>query len=154
MNLNDYTITENRISSSGEELDYYIDLNPLLLNPQNQDWAHVYGKWGDLPNDIELIVGPELSGAMLALNMAHFYHRPAGVIRKGGVFIAGKEPTYSNVPKALIVDDVLTTGKALNATASHCIRNNILPVEYWVIVDRRENRSRHPLRINRTVFTV
>ncbi len=123
--------------SSGLHSDTYIEKFRILENPtllKDLVLPYVPALKEFYP---DVVVGPTLGGAIIAYQIAgllgiksYFAERGNGsrVFRRGFDFTA--------IKRALVVDDVLTTGSSINQTVQAIKKHGVSPVAIFVLVNR------------------
>jgi orotate phosphoribosyltransferase len=141
--------------ASGKISPYYVDCRIVLAHPYSR---HLVAQLAfDLlnPLDFALIGGLEIGAIPLATSISDFAFtsRPK---REWRTFVVRKQPkdhglgkliegTFTRGERALVVDDVLTTGGSL-IKATDAARQQGLEVSHaFVIVDRSEDQNHEPL---------
>ncbi len=135
--------------ASGKTSPYYVDCRIVLAHPYSR---HLVAQLAfDLlkPQDFNLIGGLEIGAIPLATSISDFAFT-SGVKKEWRTFVVRKqakdhglgkliEGTFDQGEKAVVVDDVLTTGGSL-LKATDAARNQGLEVHHaFVIVDRSES---------------
>ena len=133
--------------SSGRTSDIYIDLRSVPGKPHLYKLALslLYAEAYPILDRIEAILGVATGGIPWAAGLSMLSGLPAGYVRKGrkhhgtGRSVEGPGPC-----RALLVDDVATTGGSL-ASAVEALRGEGYSVEYAVVVVDREEGARERL---------
>jgi len=128
--------------TSGKESSYYIDLRAILAFPEERrKLAKAYVKIiEERIGEIDCIVGIPTSGLAIASIVAHEMNKPLTYVRldarKHGL-MRGIEG-FSSGGRAVIVDDVATTGGSI-LRAARILRKHGFEVKHAVVaVDREE----------------
>ena len=141
--------------ASGKISPYYVDCRIVLAHPYSR---HLVAQLAfDLLNSLDfvLIGGLEIGAIPLATSISDFAFTSSPK-REWRTFVVRKQPkdhglgkliegTFTPGERALVVDDVLTTGGSL-IKATDAARQQGLEVSHtFVIVDRSEDQSYEPL---------
>jgi orotate phosphoribosyltransferase len=141
--------------ASGKTSPYYVDCRIVLAHPYSR---HLVAQLAfDLLKtlDVNLIGGLEIGAIPLATSISDFAFS-ADPKQEWRTFVVRKQPkdhglgkliegTFDPGEKAVIVDDVLTTGGSL-LKATDAARSQGLKVDHaFVIVDRSEDQKHAPL---------
>ncbi len=125
--------------SSGKISDYYVDVKEASTHPEVLD-AMTDALAGLLPEDAEVVAGPELGAVPLVAVLSVKTGVPMAVIRKKekGYGTGGRLIGDAEGKSVVVVDDVATTGGSL-LEAAEVVREEGGEVNVAVVVvDRRE----------------
>ena len=126
--------------SSGRHSDRYIEKFNLLRRPAAT--SKVCGQIADRFRDrrIDVVVGPTTGGVILAFEVARQLGAEAAYAERSEVGTMGREfrrgTTFAPEARALVVDDILTTGGSLRETLSALGDHPVEVVGVAVLVDR------------------
>ena len=152
--------------SSGKKSNYYLDGRVITLTPEGAYLvASIIIKLYE-GKDISAIGGPTLGadpmvGAIAAVSHIKGIALKTFIVRKAvkehGTQRQIEGPELKKGDKALLVDDVATTGRSLVEAKEILVKNGILCDSAMVIVDRcagaKENLNRAGLKLE-SIFTV
>ncbi|MEM2846301.1 MAG: orotate phosphoribosyltransferase [Nitrososphaerota archaeon] len=129
------------ILSSGRESTIYIDLRAVLSHPREFRALAELCARRISKLDFEILAGIESSGIPLATALALITDKPMVYVRKEAKSHGTRrliEGDFSPGLKALIVDDVATTGSSLERAASALRSEGLVVESAFVVVDREE----------------
>ncbi len=134
--------------TSGKESNYYIDLRTILAFPeQRKKLIKAYMKViRENVSDFDCIVGVPTSGLAIASMVAYEMGKPLAYVRldaREHGLMKGVEG-YSGGGKAVVVDDVATTGGSI-LRAVKILREYEFEVKYAVVAVDREEGARENL---------
>jgi len=131
----------NFVLSSGGESKIYIDLRAILSHPRELKslvklCCRVVGEL-----EFDILAGVESSGIPLATALALELEKPMIYVRKEAKGHGLRKKVEGDVQpgaKALIVDDVATTGSSIEDAAKALRSEGLLVSDAFVVVDREE----------------
>jgi len=143
--------------TSGRLSPYYLDLRVLPGDPQAfklciEIYGRMAGNFG--LEGFDLLVGVPTAGMVFASALAYHLGKPMAYVRREvkdwglGRTVEGK---IARGDRALLVDDLVTTGKSLLEAAEALREVGVEVLGALVLIDReeggRENLSRHGLKL-------
>jgi len=147
--------------TSGLRSPYYIDLRKALSKPDLlREITNVFAEKIREIGNYDVIVGIETGSIPWAATVAYVLNKPMAYVRKkpkghgAGKLIEGEIPENA---KAIIIDDVATTGQSILRAANALRSMNVKVEDALVFVDReqgaRELLEKKDITLH-TVFTV
>src|SRR5438309_778722 len=139
--------------SSGRTSEYYVNCKILLSHPRYRHLIAkvIYEQIKEVLNEIDVIGGMEIGAIPIATTLAdHIYRETQKEIR---TFVVRKRPkphglelavegAFEKDDRALIVDDVLTTGHSTRSAIESARGVGLLVRYAVVIVDRGEEKGK------------
>ncbi len=123
---------------SGKSSDFYYDIKEAMGKPENLQ-AMFTDMLLDIPCDVDLFIGLESGGIPLAVTCSSMTGKPYAILRK-------KQKSYGTMKmiegyqgkgKAVLLDDVSTTGESLRKAEVYLTCQGYEIVKSLVIVDRK-----------------
>ncbi len=135
-------LTGEFTTRAGKKTDYYIDKYLLETKPDVLDalTSALADRFPD-PSSYDLIAAPELGAVPLASVLSIKLNKPFIIVRKSGKGYGTDkliEGGFESKQRAVLVEDVLTTGGAAMRAADILIDNDISIVKVLGIINRQE----------------
>jgi orotate phosphoribosyltransferase len=135
-------LTGDFTTRAGKKTDYYIDKYLLETKPDVLDalTSALAERFPD-SSSYDLIAAPELGAVPLAAVLSIKLNKPFVIVRKGGKGYGTDkliEGSFKAKQRAVLVEDVLTTGGAAMRAADILIDNDISIVKVLGIINRQE----------------
>lgn len=133
------------VYSSGRHGSAYIDKKAAINNPAFLSKLAFEIARRFTMDDIGVVIGPETGGAIMSAHVAHHLSRltclsvnyaTARKTLKGGIELEGDDLRKAHHRRALIVDDILTTGESLRKTIKASTQIGCHIVGACVLVNR------------------
>jgi len=128
---------------SGQHGDTYIDKDRIYAHPESTSALAVNVAWGFMDDDIDVVVGPEKGGIILAqwvaFHLGRLVHKPILSFyaeKNGPLFVLRRGNVADQIcgRNVLLVEDILHTGISVQKTADAVARlgGNIVGVgAFW-----------------------
>ena len=134
--------------SSGRHSDQYIEKFDLLRNPNATSAACVAVADRFRGTEIDVVVGPTTGGVVLAFEVARQLGVAAAYAERATPPATGREfrrgTNFAQGTRALVVDDILTTGGSLRETLVALAGHEVEVVGTVVLVDRSGGQADLP----------
>jgi orotate phosphoribosyltransferase len=131
--------------SSGKHSDKYLEKFDLLRNPRETEkaCAGFAGRFRD--SRIDVVVGPTTGGVILAFETGRQLGTASAYAERSSDGSLGREirrgTTFAPGSRVLVVDDVMTTGGAINETLAALAPHPVEIVGIGVLVDRSGGKA-------------
>ncbi len=138
------------ILSSGGESTIYIDLRAILSHPVEFKTLAELCAQSVKGIDFEIVAGVESSGIPLATALALIMEKPMMYVRKEAKFHGTQkliEGDFLPGLRALVLDDVATTGSSLERAVSALRSEGLVIEDAFVVVDREEGARERLARL-------
>ncbi len=133
------------VLSSGRRSRYYVDARCLLSDPARYRLlaSLLYYAFGGLLSRADAVVGVATGGVPWASFLAYSTGKPLGYVRSGrkGHGLGRRVEGWSGPGRAVLVDDVATTGGSLASAVEALREAGVIVEEAVVILDRGEGAA-------------